>query len=115
VERATLAALTAPRIEQADVEIEGVGVVTVRGLSRWEMLTVNKLADKGVLVHERAILAFGMVDPALTEEQVAQWQKVSPAAEINAVAKRINELSGVGKGAAKSDVPGDGDEPGPGV
>lgn len=109
------ALLFAPRLAQAEVEIPGVGTVTVRGLSRFEMVGVQKLQEKGVLVHERAILAMGMVDPAMTEDDVAQWQKASPAAEINEVAKKINELSGIGKAAAKSDVPGDGDGPGPGV
>jgi hypothetical protein len=109
------AQLLAPRLDQGEVEIPGVGTVTVRALSRFEMLSVERLQSKGTLVYERAVLALGMIDPALTEDEIAQWQKVSPAAEINVVAARINQLSGIGKGAAKSDVPDDGEQPGPGV
>lgn len=115
MERATLASLKAPRIEQDDVEIEGVGVVTVRGLSRWELLAANKLQDKGQLVMERAMIAFAMVDPVCTEADVADWQKASPAGELIPLTKRINELSKVAKDSAKESYKSDGPGPDPGV
>lgn len=112
--RATVADLLASRIDTDVVEIPGVGYVTVRGLSRWEMLTAGKLADKGgTLAVERAMLAFAMVEPALTEDEVSAWQKASPAAEIKPVVTMINRLSGVGRQEEKAaylefrDEPGD--------
>lgn len=86
----------------ADVEIEGVGTVTVRALSRHEMLQGGKLDDTEA--QERYILARAMVDPPMGEHDVAAWQKCSPPGEINAVAMKVNELSGIGKGAEKRSV-----------
>jgi hypothetical protein len=85
-----------------DVEIEGVGTVVVRALSRWEMILGGKLEDD--LAQERFILSRAMVDPPMGEHDIAAWQKSSPPGEINAVAMKVNELSGIGKGADKSSV-----------
>jgi hypothetical protein len=109
-------ALLTPRVNATTdtVDIEGVGTVTVRALSRWEMIHVFKL-ESNRHKQEQAALAFGLVDPAMTEDDVAAWQKAAPAMEIEAVARKINELSGIGKDAAKSHVSGDGDGPDAGV
>lgn len=87
------------------VELDGVGTVTVRGLSRYEMFLASKVGAGDDLKQERFILAAAMVDPKLTEDDVEAWQKASPPGEINEVAKKVNELSGIGEGAGKSDVP----------
>lgn len=86
----------------AEVEIEGVGTVTVRALSRHEMIQGGKLEDS--MAQERYILSKAMVDPPMGEHDVAAWQKCSPPGEINAVAMKVNELSGIGQGADKSSV-----------
>lgn len=86
----------------ADVEIEGVGTVTVRALSRHEMIQGGKLDDSEA--QERYILSKAMVDPPMGEHDVAAWQKASVPGEINAVAMKVNELSGIGQGADKSSV-----------
>lgn len=109
------ALLLAPRIQQDQVDIAGLGTVTVRGLSRQQMLDAGKLADEGVAVMERAMLAAGMVDPELTVDEVAEWQRVSPANEIQPVVQRINELSGVSQTSVKDAWKSVLDEPGPGV
>ena len=102
------------RLREDTVAIDGVGAVKVRGLSRGEAddVVTAREAD-GVLAMERKILHFGVVDPALTEDEVSQWQRLADTAELNAVIARISELSGMDEGAAKSGVPGDGGEPGP--
>lgn len=87
----------------AEVEIEGVGTVTVRALSRHEMIQGGKLEDD-TMAQERYILSKAMVDPPMGEHDVAAWQKCSPPGEINKVAMKVNELSGIGKGADKSSV-----------
>lgn len=94
-------ALFAARLPEADVEIPGVGTVRVRGLSRHEMLTAGRSESKGVEAMERIMLSYGMVDPQLGEDDVARWQKASPAAEIMPVVSKINELSGIGRDAQK--------------
>ena len=86
----------------AEVEIDGVGTVVVRALSRHEMITGGKIDDSAG--QERYILSRAMVDPEMAEHDVAEWQKCSPPGEINAVAMKVNELSGIGKGADKSGV-----------
>jgi hypothetical protein len=47
-----------------------------------------------------------MIDPPMEEHEIVEWQKCSIPGEINAVATKVNELSGIGKGADKSAVPG---------
>jgi hypothetical protein len=93
-------------LNTGEVEIEGVGTITVRGLSRYEFLVASKKYPDDNLLQERFILAAAMVDPEMTEGDVADWQKASPPAEINAVAVEVNRLSGIGKGADKSGVSG---------
>jgi hypothetical protein len=106
--------LTASRLNQAAVDLE-VGTITVRGLSRYELLLAGKLADdKGVAVMEQHMLSMAMVDPEMSTKDVEAWQKASPAGEIMPVVALVNQLSGVGQGADKSRVQeaGDGSEPG---
>jgi hypothetical protein len=70
---------------------------------------------KGGAAQEAFLLSKAMVDPPLTEEEARAWQAGSPFGEINTVQLTINKLSGIGKAAAKSDVPGDGEGPDAGV
>ncbi len=94
---------------RAQVRIDGVGTITVRALSRMEFLDSQDVANDGA--RERFVLSRAMVDPVMTEEDVKKWQEGSPGFEINMVANRINELSGLRKGADKSGLPDDGDRP----
>lgn len=105
------AQLLTPRLKVDTVDVDGVGTVTVRGLSRAEMILVFDLEGKRLQQEQRA-LSFGMVDPAMTEADVAAWQDAASSDEIDRVARKINELSGIGREASKSVVPGDGAEPG---
>lgn len=100
------AALLADQVSISTGEVDlGRGTVTVRGLSRYEMVLASKVADGDDLRQERMILSMAMVEPKLTEDEVETWQKMSVPGEINLVATKINELSGIGKDAGKSDVP----------
>jgi hypothetical protein len=107
------ARLLKPRVPEGTVDLEGIGTVRVRGLSRGEVYMTQQA--KGTEAMERKILALGMLDPALTEDEVRAWQQNSPAGEIEPVADKIRDLSGLNKGADKSGVPDVRDEPGPGV
>jgi hypothetical protein len=86
------------------VEIDGVGTVTVRALSRKEMIEAGELSEH-TLVQERYILSRAMIDPQMSEDDIAAWQAASPPGEINRVADKVNELSGLKKESAKRDVP----------
>lgn len=102
--------LTGDRVtaRTAEVEVEGAGTITVRALSRAEMIEAQK-HESNPLRQERYILSCAMVDPAMREDDVAAWQKASPAGEINAVAMVVNELSGIGPNAAKLAYKSNGD------
>jgi hypothetical protein len=107
--RATVADIVARRLGQGEVEIEGVGSVLVRALSREELLTAGEDADGnklGIVPMERKMVALGMVDPAMTEADVAVWQANSPADELSVVVDKINKLSGVAQGSTKEAFPG---------
>lgn len=101
------------RLPEADVDIAGVGTVRVRGLSRVEAMHVQ--AANGVEAVERRILALGLVDPELTEAEVGQWQKASIASELEPVAQKIAELSGILPESAKEAVKSFRGESGDGV
>lgn len=101
------AALLGMSVPTEDFEIEGVGTITLRGMTRWEMIHVFKLEDNRHK-QEQAALRFGIVNPPMTEDDIAEWQKVAPGGLLNEIASRINALSGLGKDASKSDVPTDG-------
>jgi hypothetical protein len=111
--------LTANRIGVEEVPIPGGGpedFVVVRGLSRAEMHVGQQLAErKGPAAQEAFLLSKAMVDPELTQAEAELWQAGSPFGEINTVQLTINKLSGIGKGAAKSPVSGDGGGPDAGV
>ncbi len=98
--------LTADRVinTRGEHTIEGVGTIKFRALSRMEMLESSQRFEDKPLEQERFILSRAMLDPVLTEDDVAAWQAGSVPGEINEVATKINELSGIGKGAGKSGV-----------
>ena len=107
------ARLLKPRVSEGEVELDGIGTVRVRGLSRAEVYMTQQA--KGTEAMERKILALGMVDPPMTEAEVAEWQRSSPAGEMEPVTVKIQELSGIGKAAEKQAMQSFRDEPGEGV
>lgn len=94
------AALFTERIPRAEVEIPGIGTVTVRGLSRYELQLTGKGTEDPSLI-ERRMLAYALVDPELTEAEVETWQRVAPAGELAPVTEAIRDLSGLKPGANK--------------
>jgi hypothetical protein len=93
--------LFARRVDEDDVEIPGIGTVRVRAVTRHELLGVHKPGETNPAVAERRMLSAGMVDPQLSEDEVARWQKNSPPSEIGLVLDRIRQLSGLTDGASK--------------
>lgn len=94
-------------LAEGTVALPGKGTVTVRGLTRGEVMrlrsSVKSISDaiKRSAELEAKMLALAMVDPELTVAEVKQWQEASPAGEIEHVVQRVNELSGLVDGAAK--------------
>lgn len=85
------------------VPIEGVGDVTVRGLSRSEVKAAQQLPEDE---RENVLIALAIVDPELTPEEVGEWLDSAPAGDSTAVMDAVAELSGMSEGARKSGVPG---------
>lgn len=110
MERATVEALTTRRLKTEEYPVEGVGTVLIRGLSRWEMIECGKLEDDRQRQDNLAIF-YGMVEPSMTQDEIMAWRKAGSVMEIENIARKINELSGVGKDAAKSVVSSNGERP----
>ena len=101
------AALLKPRLPEREVDIEGVGSVRVRGLSRAESLDIPAMVDAA---REATIISRGLVDPAMSVAEVQQWMAAAPAGEFDSVSQAIGELSGLlessGQDAYKSNGSG---------
>lgn len=93
-------ALLAERFGVVDVELPGLGTVKVRPLTRSEALKLRGV-ELEVDEMERRLLSLAMVEPKMTEDQVRQWQDVSPAGELEPVAEAIIRISGMDKAAGK--------------
>lgn len=96
------ARLLAVRLPEDDVEVPGVGTVRVRGITRDEMWKLRALDTSEPGSFERQLLAFAMLDPVLTVEDVATWQRGARPGELAEVVDRVNDLSALEKDAAKS-------------
>lgn len=89
--------LNTPRFTEHTEKIEDVGEITYRALSRDEVLN-GRERNKGKTTAEIEcyLVSLAMVDPMLTPEDVAQWQKMSPAGELERITGKIMRLSGMG-------------------
>lgn len=88
------------RLAARDFEIEGVGTVRIRSLTRAELLEI-KGEELPMVVMDRKLIAASMVDPALTEDEVRQWQENSSPSELEPLTEAIMRLSGLAKEAPK--------------
>lgn len=93
--------------ETDEVALPGKGVVTVRVLTRAQIMKIRKsvksipdaIARQDVM--EQKFLVAGMVDPPMTMEDCKLWQQKSKAGEIDLVLNKINEISGLEEGYGK--------------
>jgi hypothetical protein len=91
------------RLPEREVEIPGLGLVRVRGLSRAETVQMGRLANDGDLdASETWLVACGMVDPPLDEDESRAWRKAAPGDELTPVVSAILELSGLTEDAQKT-------------
>lgn len=85
-------------------------MVKVRGLSRHELLKNGKDADGDTRLHEIFNVMSCVVLPQFSRAQVEAWQRRDLAAgDFKALSEKIRELSGLGEGADKSDIPASGE------
>lgn len=86
----------------ADFTLSSGKVVRLRGLTRAEHLWVGKGTDDPAEIEAR-MLSKALISPALTLAKVKQWQAVGSSKVVSEISEKIQELSGFGQGAAKSD------------
>lgn len=89
------------RLPEAEVPLDGLGTVRVRGLSRAEVLELAKVDRVTPGATERWTLALALLDPVMTEDEVGEWQRASRAGEMQPVVDKVNELSALDKGQQK--------------
>jgi hypothetical protein len=83
------------------VTLPSGGQVRVRGLSRDEAAGVQE--REGTLARDNYVITAGLVEPALTEDEVAEWGRQEGAAgDLVEVSRAIARLSGMSEGAGKS-------------
>lgn len=90
--------LTTPRLREQEVPIEGLGTIRIRSLSRKEVLGLKQFDGSEF---EQRLVSLGMVEPAMTPEDVDAWQAASLSDELEQVTREISRVSGMAKGAAK--------------
>lgn len=100
------ALLTRPvKVPTEDVKVmrngEPIGVVTVRGLSRKEALKISDKENLSALSAEQALLSIALVNPKMSEKDIAEWQAVAQAGELNDIVTQVRELSGTNMEATK--------------
>lgn len=95
------ATLLQRRLPQEVVEIEGLGEVLLCSLSRAQVLEIARLEGADF---ERALIVRGLVDPQLSEDEVAEWMALVPPAEIETVTAKITELTRLVGGAVKAAI-----------
>lgn len=84
-----------------EFDVPGIGPVKVRALTRSEALQV-KGKELPVAEVEQKLLAWAMVEPALSEEDVKAWQDVVPAGLLEPLVDKIAVMSGMKKEAPKA-------------
>lgn len=94
--KARLLGQSGPRFQEKTITLEGVGDITFRALSRDEVLTGRERnKNKTTAEIERVLVALAMIEPQLTEDEVAEWQAASPAGELETITREIMHLSGM--------------------
>lgn len=92
------------RLAEDDYDIPGVGTVRFRVLSWAECAQFQALTDKGKDSADvyRRILTLALVDPVLSEDEVAEWMGSATGGEIENLVRMVITRSGLVEGAQKS-------------
>lgn len=97
------AILLKPHLAEEVVELEGLGAVRVRALSRAEMLRLKRfILDQGPEAGEVYVVAHGLVEPALSEDEARAFLEGHSGPVSEAIVDAVMALSGIDEGATKS-------------
>jgi hypothetical protein len=77
-----------------EVALPSGATVVIRGLTRTEALGLHG-EEMDALEVERILVATALVDPAMSEDEVGEWQNVAAAGELQPLADAVLELSGM--------------------
>ncbi|WP_410669133.1 hypothetical protein [Amycolatopsis sp. cmx-4-68] len=97
--------LLAKRFGVEDFEVPELGTFRIRALTRAQALEI-KDREMPVAIAEQRILSRAVVEPQLSEEDVAELQAHVPAGLLEPLVDRIATISGMTKGSPKSGVSG---------
>lgn len=101
-------------MDEEDVEIDGIGTVRVRGITRIEAIWLSDIEDK--VANERRTLHFALIFPRMTEPEISEWMAASEAGgDIAAVMAVVQRLSSMGPKADKEAYKSVRDDAGAGV
>lgn len=81
------------------VPLSGGDEVEVRGLSRGEASECGKIDDQDDV--ECLALHYGLVNPALSVDEVRAWRKSDESGEVQKVVDAVQRLSGTAPGQGK--------------
>jgi hypothetical protein len=98
----TRAEILARKTGRGTATLPDGSTVAIRALTRDEVLEMQALEDLGD--KDNFIIATGLVDPALSIDDVAAWAAAGDAGDLVAVSEAIAVLSGIRQGASKSGV-----------
>lgn len=79
-------------LPEETVTIDGLGTVRVRSLSRAEFLDVR---EKDTVGWEIGVVTCGLVEPALTEDEVKQWRETTTPRVFDDLAGEVLRVSGL--------------------
>lgn len=84
---------------------DGSGDVGIKGVGHAQASEVSKAREDGEVSRATAlIIAYGLVDPKMTVEEVEEWMTNDDAGTLEQLAQAIGRLSRLFEGAAKSGV-----------
>lgn len=86
-----------------EVTLPNGKVVRVRGLTRHELFNNGKGTQDNNVIEVRNLVSC-LVEPKLTLAQAEAWMRAASVETLQVVQDKIRELSGLRKGADKSDV-----------
>jgi hypothetical protein len=93
----------AGKTEKYDLN-DGSGTVEIRALTRDQALAISTDAET-LAEKDNLLIAQGLVNPAMSIEDVAAWAGDESAGVLSGLSQRIAEISGMAEGAGKSRVP----------
>jgi hypothetical protein len=95
--------LLAEELPEDDLTLPNGKTIRLRGLSRHALFFNGKGTEDSGVIETRNLVSC-MVAPSMTKEQAEQFMRSAGAGVMGLISNKIRELSGLGEGAAKSDV-----------